>query len=66
MYQSGGQLTIFGWLVVIVAGLIFGLGFIAQLFKSQDITEVFIGLGSLAFWGFIAYQLYKRFSGRRR
>jgi hypothetical protein len=66
MYQSGGQLTISGWLVVVVAATIFAIGFIAQLFKSKDITEVFIGLGSLAFWGVIAYQLYKRFSGRRR
>lgn len=66
MYQSGGQLTLFGWLVVVAASTIFGIGFIAQLFKSQDITEVFIGLGSLVFWGFIVYLLYKRFSGRRR
>lgn len=66
MYQSGGQLTLFGWLVVFVVGGIVGIGFIAQLFKSRNLTEVILGLGSLAFWGGIAYIVYKRSSRRRR
>lgn len=61
MYQTGGKLNFLGWVVSILAGTIFGVGFIAHLFKSQDFGEVLVGLGSLAFWGFIAYQLYKRF-----
>lgn len=66
MYQSGGQLTIFGWLVALTVGGAVGVGFVAQLFKSQNITEVVLGLGSLAFWGGIAYLIYRRSSGRRR
>ncbi|MCW5299416.1 hypothetical protein DXT88_14655 [Herbaspirillum lusitanum] len=66
MYESGGKLTALGWSVTVLMGAIFCVGFIAQLFKSKNIIDISIGLGSLAFWGFIAYQLFKRFSKRRR
>jgi len=61
MYQTGGQLSFFGWLVTLIVGSIFAVGLVAQLFKSKDVTEVLTGIGSVVFWGFIAYKLYKRF-----
>lgn len=62
MYQTGGQLNFFGWIAAIFFGAIFGIGIVAQFMKSKDIVEVITFAGSILFWGFIIYKLYKRFS----
>jgi len=60
MYESGGQLTIFGWLVTVIVGGALAVGIVAQLLKSSDATEVIGGIGSIFLWGFVVYKIVRR------
>jgi Na+/H+ antiporter NhaD/arsenite permease-like protein len=61
MHQSGGQLTIIGWVVTIIIAVIFTVGFIADILKSRDISTVISGVCSLLVVGYVLYKLHDRF-----
>jgi FtsH-binding integral membrane protein len=64
MYESGGEMSVGGWLIVGLLGVILAIAMIAQIFKSKNAIEVAEIVGSTLIWGFLTYQIFKRFKKR--
>ena len=61
MHESGGQLTLIGRLIVMIAGCVFAIGFVADLMKHKNAVGLISGIGSFIFFGYVAYKLYTYF-----
>jgi len=60
MYESGGRMNLLGWMVSLLVFGSLAAGTIAELSKSTDITKTIGIIGSVLFWGFIIYRIFKR------
>jgi hypothetical protein len=61
MYESGGEISGLGWVIVGLLGVILVIAMVAQLLKSKNATEVTEIVASTLIWGFLGYQILKRF-----